>query len=61
MTVHEEVEELPALEDTLEFFFIHSGSIEFVRNKEIHKFSFPKVKVLYNLKIATTMCLFTSR
>ena len=44
----EEVELLPSLEETLEFFFIHSGSIEFVRNKEIHKFSFPKVKILYN-------------
>lgn len=39
----EELAELPSLEDTLEFFFFHSGSVEFVRDKDVHKFEFPQV------------------
>ena len=33
--------DLPDIEEALDFFFTHSGSVEFVRDKGLHRLRFP--------------------
>jgi hypothetical protein len=41
--------QLPPLMETLKFFYNHSGSIEFIRDKMVHKFQFPLPPYCFNL------------